>query len=923
MLLEYRPNNILMANNFSWVETHKQLTQYLSAKEKQQNELISLLKSVDIGPFKDKTVEGDYDSDLTEIDPFTFFCYIYKYGSKKSLSNLQKIAEKTDSHIPRDIDGVPTAQPLKVWLFPYKYIRLNNEIGRLWSFFHKAISNNITDADFDDILQIHSTGKTKITEALYYIDPERYLPIDGPTKAYLKEVLGIDTNFDTFRDYLKLIENIASNIEMPFYELSHKAWEWNKKIKKVNYWIFQGNPKIFDFETALKQNLLTDWTVSAHKDKINIGDKIILWIVGSKPGCYALAEAKSAPYEKTASSDDHLWKKAAKNELKVDIIITHNLVDKAITLEEISHIKELNELKFGNQGTNFTATENEYEILLKMAQQRTNKSYWLYAPGEQAYLWDEFYKSGIMGIGWDEIGDLRHYKSLKEIKEALNNVYGGNRSKRNDAPANYDFLYSIKIGDVVIVKKGRKELLGYGVVESDYIYDETRSEFKNSRKVSWKKRGSWKANHSLVLKTLTDITKYKSGQPEYNTYYERLLGIMDSGESVTPTTVSHPLNTIFYGPPGTGKTYKTILRAAEIVEHRSIPLYKDAVEIFNSKLQDQIEFITFHQNYSYEDFIQGLRPDTDNENGLLFEKRDGVFKMIADRALKNLLDSEKPSVIKKPFDETFIEYIRPLTEGEVEEIEVKMKLVSFHITAITKRSIEFRKKSGGTSHTLSLETLRRMYDAGSVMDIQGLASYYTPLLKKLLEIGIDSTGKKEVVTKKNYVIVIDEINRANISRVFGELITLIEKDKRSHGEIPIKVRLPSGDQFRVPSNLYIIGTMNTADKSIALLDIALRRRFDFEPMYPLYYLPDSEIYDVDVLKSINDQIIKSKGRDFQIGHSFFMGENTDLVKRMNNKVIPLLIEYYMNDEKEVRSILLTAGLVIDENSWPIIITGRK
>lgn len=394
-------------------------------------------------------------------------------------------------------------------------------------------------------------------------------------------------------------------------------------------------------------------------------------------------------------------------------------------------------------------------------------------------------------------------------------------------------------------------------------------------------------------------------------------------DNIDDTNASKSLNTIFYGPPGTGKTYKTIIRAAEIVENRSITSYKEALEVFKSNLHDQIEFITFHQNYSYEDFIQGLRPDTDNDNGLLFEKKDGVFKKIADRALKNITESEKSPVIKKPFDETFSEYIRPLTEGEVEEIEVKMRLVSFYITAITKHSIEFRKASGGTSHTLSLTTLRKMYEAESVMDIQGLTSYYTPLLEKLLQIGVDSTGKKKVVSRKNYVIIIDEINRANISRVFGELITLIEKDKRSHGEIPMEVRLPSGDKFIVPSNLYIIGTMNTADKSIALLDIALRRRFEFEPMYPLYEISDGEIYDADILKSINTQIIKSKGRDFQIGHSFFMGENKDLIKRMNNKVIPLLLEYYMNDEKEVRAILQTAGLVIEEDSWPIRITSRK
>ena len=155
------------------------------------------------------------------------------------------------------------------------------------------------------------------------------------------------------------------------------------------------------------------------------------------------------------------------------------------------------------------------------------------------------------------------------------------------------------------------------------------------------------------------------------------------------------------------------------------------------------------------------------------------------------------------------------------------------------------------------------------------------------------------------------------------LITLIEPDKRSHGEIPLEAKLPSGDYFIVPSNLYIIGTMNTADKSIALLDIALRRRFEFESMYPLYEIKGSEIYDKDILLKINEQIIKSKGHDFQIGHAYFMGENKDLIQRMNKKVIPLLLEYFMNDEKEVKGILFNAGLQVEENSWPIKIIGKR
>jgi len=387
-----------------------------------------------------------------------------------------------------------------------------------------------------------------------------------------------------------------------------------------------------------------------------------------------------------------------------------------------------------------------------------------------------------------------------------------------------------------------------------------------------------------------------------------------------PSDYKHPLNQILYGPPGTGKTYKTILKAAEIIEEQQIDDYKKALEIFKTNLHDRIEFITFHQNYSYEDFIQGLRPDTENEKELTFERKNGVFKIIADKALKNLRDSKNPLTFKKPFEEVFNTFISPLVE-EDKEIEVKMKKVSYHITSVSSKSISFRKASGGTAHTLSIATLKKMYEEESLAEIHGIGIYYAPLVDELLRIGKDSTGKKVEVKKKNYVIVIDEINRANISRVFGELITLIEEDKRSHGKIPMEAKLPSGDIFIVPSNLYIIGTMNTADKSIALLDIALRRRFEFEPMYPNYKIEG--IYDLKILESLNEQIIMLKGHDFQIGHSYFMNENKDLVERMNKKVIPLLLEYFMNDKKEVEKILSNAGLLVEEGIWPLRITGKS
>lgn len=415
--------------------------------------------------------------------------------------------------------------------------------------------------------------------------------------------------------------------------------------------------------------------------------------------------------------------------------------------------------------------------------------------------------------------------------------------------------------------------------------------------------------NNVIKEEISNVTKnvISSNQNIYNN---------ESG------TEMRSLNTILYGPPGTGKTYNTILRAAQISTGNFNINYENAKIEFKSQLEKskddpdkQIEFITFHQNYSYEDFIQGIRPDVESEGVLSFIKKQGVFKEISDRALTNLKLSSNVLSNKLSFKQVFDSFFGPLINGSVNDLSIKMKKVSYKITSLSNRSIYFTKHSGGTDHTLSIDTLKNMYIDENVGNQIGLRGYYEPLLKKLIEIGVNSKTS-ETSPKKNYVIIIDEINRANISRVFGELITLIEEDKRSGGDLPMKVTLPSGDTFMVPSNLYIIGTMNTADKSIALLDIALRRRFTFVGMYPNSDLVHPSVKNQ--FEVLNKRIIESgKGRDFQIGHSYFMGNEFNLVSTMNNKVIPLLMEYFMNDEVTVTDLLKSAGFSIEKDSWPL------
>lgn len=384
-----------------------------------------------------------------------------------------------------------------------------------------------------------------------------------------------------------------------------------------------------------------------------------------------------------------------------------------------------------------------------------------------------------------------------------------------------------------------------------------------------------------------------------------------------------PLNQILYGPPGTGKTYNTIDRAVEILDNEFY-IAIDSDDILNDdekrkKLREkfkkyrdsnQIEMITFHQSYSYEDFVEGIRAEVDESENISYKVANGIFKEISRRALKNLKNSENINDKKKDFEDVFKEVI--LNELDEEKgLEIKTKKSYFTITEITEKSIHFDKSVGKSKHSLSIATLKKMYEAEENNLINGgLASYYNSILEKLLDSSNYSEKKEEL---KNFVLIIDEINRGNISKIFGELITLIEDSKRIGNDEEIKITLPySKESFGVPNNLYIIGTMNTADRSIALLDTALRRRFEFIEMMPkLDCLSEKNIEDApeinlsNFLKVINERIEYLYDRDHTIGHAYFINIKTleDLNNVMKNKVIPLLQEYFYDDWEKIQFVL--------------------
>lgn len=686
----------------------------------------------------------------------------------------------------------------------------------------------------------------------------------------------------------------------------------SKKKKNINYWIFQANPKVYRVIDALKDNVIKNWRAKAHKDELKKGDKFILWVAGAESGCYALGTVQSEVYNGKDSDIEHEYSYSDDNveEDRVDVKIDYNFWDNPILKDDIVILPEFKEFYGGYQGTNFTATEEQYNTILDMVNEDNSKiNYWLIGAGVNGVHWDEFYDKSIVAIGMEGAGDLRNYQSKEQLEKELQKIEGTERRKYNDALLGYEFVNEVKIGDVMIAKKSNNIFLGYGIVESDYYYDDSTEYYKNARKVKWIKKGEWiEEKGTIVQKALTNITKYKSAYPNYRYYYERILALMndefvDGNESLPKKMKSFPLNQILHGPPGTGKTYETIDLAVEIIDGEIGDHMTNKSRFDVLRDTGQIEFITFHQNYAYEDFIVGIRPDAGAED-LHFIPYKGVFYKICQLARDNYIASLTGNAQVKTFDEAFEDLIAPIEDDK--EVEIIMPSgKKFWIYEVSERTIFFRKSNGSTKHTLSISTLKEL-ESGSREMLSGLSAYYQPLIEMIRQKRRIPGIKSEL---KRYVLIIDEINRANISRVFGELITLLEDDKRLGAENELKVTLPSGEKnFSVPQNLYIIGTMNTADKSIALLDIALRRRFVFKGKYPMYHKLSE--YVTEKLSKLNEAIKEAKkSPDFMIGHAYFINKpDTKFNEIMNNQVIPLLYEYFNGRETFVKEILDKAEL---------------
>ncbi|OJF76097.1 MAG: GTPase [Treponema sp. CETP13] len=466
--------------------------------------------------------------------------------------------------------------------------------------------------------------------------------------------------------------------------------------------------------------------------------------------------------------------------------------------EKVNQEKKIAKAKAKNTDTDIALAGTDVDTI----------HYWIYSPGDNACKWDEFYASGIMAIGWGEIGDLSLFDSKDEMKKKMKAIYDPSLSYKNAAHATWQFANDMKKGDVVFVKKGMHQVVGRGVVSSDYEYDDQRDDaYKNERQMDWTNKGEWTHPGQAAMKTLTDITSYTDYVAKLNALFEEEMPddveeeeiicpnyteadflddvYIDADKYITLTTLIHnKKNIILQGAPGVGKTY-----AAKRL----------AYSMMGVKDLTRVMMIQFHQSYSYEDFIMGFRPSISR-----FELKKGPF-------------------------------------------------------------YSFCKKA-------------------------------------------------EIDSDNDYFFIIDEINRGNLSKIFGELFMLIENDKRG---VELQL-LYSDEKFSVPENVYIIGMMNTADRSLAMLDYALRRRFAFFELSPAFETDgfkkyqktkDNEKFNrlILTIEQLNEEIENDEtlGRGFRIGHSYLCTkkdiDDAWLKNVVDYELVPLLNEYWFDEPSKVKN----------------------
>lgn len=816
---------------FEWINFYSEFATKLLEFKNNRAELIADIQSA-YSAINMKLPKLEREDSIIDIDPFTVFGLF-----NKGITNANRIAIlesfatvfNIKSKVPNNFDGIPVLNNLKATYYGFKDDRQATDIDNLWGLYESAI--NLAEKDdaanreiftkWYDTVHDQLGIRWNITMGLYWIRPYEFINLDSINRWFIVDPDNMPVDFvNSVKKKLNKVPYAAEYLAIKdaclhalkdsdyeyknFPELSYRAWIVSKQVNQEKAEV-KG-------KKSSKAAFLRWFAPLIHALR-DLG------------GSGTPVEARAKIIENEQLSEDEINETRGKNNVNKfenevafarNYLVNAGYIDKSVygiwTLTEAGKSVDMTSEMASDIFKNVLSSspsKKEKNIDALADEDVHTVRYWLYAPGEGSCMWDEFYTSGIMAIGWGEIGDLSTFDSKDAMKIKMREVIDESLSYKNAAHATWQFANEMKIGDIVFVKKGMHQIIGRGVVMSDYEYDDTRDdEYKNIRQVDWTHNGKWPHPGQAVMKTLTDITSYTDYVEKLNSLFEDETeeDAEDVEKTYPPYTKEDFLSEVFMpeeeyeklsgilrikkniiiqGAPGVGKTF-----AAKRI----------AFSMMGVKDVERVMMVQFHQSYSYEDFIMGFRPSTDG-----FELKRGAF-------------------------------------------------------------YNFCKKA-------------------------------------------------EIDGDNDYFFIIDEINRGNLSKIFGELFMLIENDKRG---VSLQL-LYSDEKFSVPKNIYIIGMMNTADRSLAMLDYALRRRFAFFEIKPGFTTDgfrkyrmslENEKFDklIACVESLNNAISndESLGDGFCIGHSYFCNLLPDTINDqvlsgiVEYELIPLLKEYWFDEPTKVK-----------------------